>query len=67
MKFLEWLKGKNRRQKLKEKYCSLMRRAYEIAPKNKKKSDYLNKKARNILRELKKLENRQDFSHNHSG
>lgn len=61
MRFFEWLKGKNKRQKLKEKYCSLMRRAYEIAPKNKKKSDALNQKACSILREIKRLE----FNHLH--
>jgi len=61
MNFFEWLKGKNRRQKLKEKYCSLMRKAYEIAPKNKKKSDYLNKKARQILSELKQMDMNQAY------
>lgn len=51
-----WKKNNDRIQKLKERYTRLMRRAYEIAPKNKKKSDYLNQEARQILHELRRLE-----------
>lgn len=53
---LGWIKTKNKREKLRERYCSLMKRAYRIAPKNKKKSDSLNKEAKSILRELRKME-----------
>ena len=51
-----WKKNNDRIQKLREKYSRLMRRAYEIAPKNKQKSVYLNREARQILQELRKLE-----------
>ncbi|MBQ0737985.1 Lacal_2735 family protein [Mesonia mobilis] len=51
-----WKKNNDRIQKLREKYSRLMRKAYEIAPKNKQKSDYLNREARQILQELRKLE-----------
>ncbi|MDR6300591.1 Lacal_2735 family protein [Mesonia maritima] len=65
MKIFDWLKSQNKREKLKAKYCYLMRRAYEIAPRNKQKSDALNKRARNILQELKKIEFNQELRHSH--
>ncbi|MBW2961009.1 Lacal_2735 family protein [Mesonia aestuariivivens] len=51
-----WNQNKDRIQRLKEKYTRLMKRAYEIAPRNKKKSDYLNSEAKQILQELRILE-----------
>ncbi|MAN25888.1 MAG: hypothetical protein CMH15_00260 [Mesonia sp.] len=51
-----WNKNNDRIQRLKEKYTRLMRKAYEIAPKNKRKSDYFNQEARQILQELRRLE-----------
>ncbi len=51
-----WKKNNDRIQRLKEKYTRLMRKAYEIAPKNKQKSDYFNQEARQILQELRRLE-----------
>jgi len=56
MKMLDWIKRKTKKERLKEKYCELMRRAYQIAPKNKRKSDRLNSEAKRILIELRKLE-----------
>ncbi|PZW39630.1 hypothetical protein LX95_01992 [Mesonia algae] len=56
MKMLDWIKKKTKKERLKEKYCELMKRAYQIAPKNKRKSDKLNEKARVVLIEIRKLE-----------
>ena len=56
MKMLDWIKKKTKKERLKEKYCELMKRAYQIAPKNKSKSDRLNEKARVVLIEIRKLE-----------
>lgn len=38
-----------------EKYTRLMHRAYEIAVRDKEKSDRLNAKAKKILRELRRM------------
>ncbi|MFZ0488811.1 MAG: Lacal_2735 family protein [Salegentibacter sp.] len=38
-----------------EKYTQLMHRAYEIAVRDKAKSDRLNAKAKKILRELRRM------------
>jgi hypothetical protein len=53
---LGWKNSKDKIQNLREKYARLMRKAYEIAPKNKHKSDHLNKEARKTLKELRLLE-----------
>lgn len=53
---IDWIKTKTKIERLKEKYCQLMKRAYLIAPRSKSKSDALNKKAKNVLIELRKLE-----------
>lgn len=53
---LDWIKKKTKKERLKEKYCELMKRAFQIAPKNKRKSDKLNEKARVVLIEIRKLE-----------
>jgi hypothetical protein len=53
---LDWIKKKTKKERLKQKYCELMKRAYQIAPKNKRKSDKLNEKARVVLIEIRKLE-----------
>jgi len=53
---LDWINKKTKKERLKEKYCELMKRAYQIAPKNKRKSDKLNEKARVVLIEIRKLE-----------
>jgi len=51
-----WKNSTDKIQNLREKYVRLMRKAYEIAPKNKKKSDFFNYEARQTLKELRKLE-----------
>lgn len=56
MNMLRWKKDNDRLQRLKDKYAKLMKKAYYIAPKNKEKSDYLNREARKILQEVKRLE-----------
>ena len=58
---LDWTKRKTKIERLKEKYCELMKRAYLIAPRSKSKSDALNNKAKRILIELKTL----DLNHLH--
>lgn len=58
---LDWTKRKTKIERLKEKYCELMKRAYLIAPRSKSKSDALNKKAKRVLIELKTL----DLNHLH--
>lgn len=56
MKLLNWIETKTKRDKLRERYCALMKKAYQIAPKNKRKSDLLNREAKSVLRELRKIE-----------
>lgn len=61
MKMLDWIKNKTKIERLKEKYCELMKRAYLIAPRSKSKSDALNKEAKKVLIELRRL----DLNHLH--
>ncbi len=56
MKMFDWIKNKDRKERLKTKYCALMRKAYQIAPRNKEKSDRLNDKAKQLLKELRNLD-----------
>lgn len=49
-----WRNKRSHIDRLKEKYQSLMKKAFLVAPKNKKKSDYLNRQARRIFQELKR-------------
>lgn len=58
---LNWQKNKNKKERLKTKYCALMRKAYKIAPRNKEKSDKLNDKAKQLLKELKNLDVQNNF------
>lgn len=51
-----WKNNKDKIESLRKKYSKLMKRAYEIAPKNKTKSDNLNTQARLILQEIKRTE-----------
>ncbi|WP_073152664.1 Lacal_2735 family protein [Mesonia phycicola] len=51
-----WKNNKDKIDSLRKKYTKLMKRAYEVAPKNKSKSDDLNHQARLILQELKRTE-----------
>lgn len=47
--------NKSIEERLAEKYTQLMHRAYEIALRDKEKSDRLNAKAKKILRELRRM------------
>ncbi|MDT0293143.1 Lacal_2735 family protein [Mesonia ostreae] len=58
---MDWIKSKTRLERLKEKYCQLMKRAYRIAPRSKSKSDALNEKAKMVLIKIRML----DFNHLH--
>ncbi|MBQ4820400.1 Lacal_2735 family protein [Aquimarina sp. MMG016] len=54
---LGWLKHKTQLQKLEDKYCKLMKNSYQVALKDKDKSDAIHKKANQILHQIKKLQN----------
>ena len=49
-------------ERLQEKYTFLMRRSFELAVVDKKRSDLLNEKACMILQEIRRMENDQDVS-----
>ncbi|WP_298543741.1 Lacal_2735 family protein [uncultured Aquimarina sp.] len=53
-----WFKDKTDLQKLRKRYCRLMKNAYNIAIKDKEKSDLLHEEANKILTEIKKIEHR---------
>ncbi|MCX2839388.1 MULTISPECIES: Lacal_2735 family protein [Salinimicrobium] len=47
-------------ERLREKYCFLMRRSFELALVDKLRSDMLNDKACKILKEIRRMEQSQD-------
>ena len=47
---------KTKEEKLCQKYSSLMNRAFQAALTNKRKSDELNARAKNVLEELRSLD-----------
>lgn len=47
-------------ERLQEKYCFLMRQAFELALVDKTRSDMLNDKACKILQEIRRMEKTQD-------
>ncbi|MGB7786345.1 MAG: Lacal_2735 family protein [Salinimicrobium sp.] len=49
-------------ERLQEKYTFLMRRSFELAVVDKKRSDLLNEKACKILQEIRRMEKDQDAS-----
>ncbi|WP_299437945.1 Lacal_2735 family protein [uncultured Aquimarina sp.] len=51
-----WSKDKTDLKKLQKQYCRLMKSAYNLAIKNKEKSDRLHDEANQILAEIKKIE-----------
>ncbi|WP_378177257.1 Lacal_2735 family protein [Aquimarina sp. SS2-1] len=55
-----WAKEKTNLEKLKKKYCRLMKTAYNLAIKDKEKSDRLHEEASKILQEIKKIEQQSD-------
>ncbi|MDY8134160.1 Lacal_2735 family protein [Aquimarina sp. 2201CG5-10] len=50
-------KNKTKLQQLQERYCKLMKTAYDVALKDKGKSDLLHEEADLILSEIQKLQN----------
>ncbi|KAA1246050.1 Lacal_2735 family protein [Aquimarina sp. RZ0] len=50
------LKGKTELERLQKQYSKMMKNAYELALKDKTKSDDLHEKASKILIEIKKIE-----------
>lgn len=53
---IEWLRNKTKLQKLQYKYCKLMKSAYTLAPKDKKKSDLIHEEANKIMKEIQELQ-----------
>ena len=53
----DWWRNKSELQKLQDRYCKLMKKAYKIAIKDKDKSDLLHKQAHNIMEKIKRIEN----------
>ncbi|AXT56208.1 Lacal_2735 family protein [Aquimarina sp. MMG015] len=51
-----WTKDKSNLDKLQKRYCRLMKNAYNLAIKNKEKSDLLHEEASKLLIEIKKLQ-----------
>lgn len=47
-------------ERLREKYCFLMRRSFELAVVDKSRSDVLNDKACKILQEIRRMERTQE-------
>ncbi|WP_299213710.1 Lacal_2735 family protein [uncultured Aquimarina sp.] len=56
--FYWWSKDKTDLQKLQKRYCRLIKNAYNLAIKDKEKSDLLHEEANKILTEIKKMEHR---------
>ncbi len=54
-----WSKSKSELQKLQEMYCKLMKSSYEVALRDKRKSDELHKKAHQILSQIEILKTSQ--------
>lgn len=52
----EWLHNKSELQLLKERYCKLMKKAYQLALKDKGRSDKINMQAKLILLRIQELE-----------
>ncbi|SEL78800.1 hypothetical protein SAMN04487910_3254 [Aquimarina amphilecti] len=50
-----WPRDKSNLEKLQKRYCRLMKTAYNLAIKNKEKSDLIHDEANKILIEIKKL------------
>ncbi len=57
-----WLRNKTKLQRLQSSYCKLMKNAYNMALKDKGKSDLLHKEACDILTEIKKMESNTSSS-----
>ncbi|WP_445012616.1 Lacal_2735 family protein [Aquimarina mycalae] len=53
---LNRLRGKTELQKLQSQYCKLVKSSYNLAIKDKDKSDHLHKEAIKILDQIKKIE-----------
>lgn len=50
---MNWFKRETKLDKLKKRYSELMRKSYEVALRDKKKSDFFHEKAEEILDEIK--------------
>ncbi|MAT90725.1 MAG: hypothetical protein CMC35_08520 [Flavobacteriaceae bacterium] len=51
----QWLKGKTKLDRLKERYSHLMKRSFRIALHNKEESDRINREARKLYEQIKYL------------
>lgn len=52
---MNWFKRETKLEKLKKRYKSLMRRSYEIALKDKEKSDHIHDKAEAVFKQIQLL------------
>ncbi|RFN59969.1 Lacal_2735 family protein [Marixanthomonas ophiurae] len=52
---MNWFKKETKLDKLKKRYKYLMRKSYEIALKDKEKSDYIHDKAEAVFEQIKSL------------
>lgn len=50
---MNWFKRETKLDKLKKRYSELMRKSYEVAIKDKNKSDFFHEKAEEILDKIK--------------
>ncbi|WP_378187030.1 Lacal_2735 family protein [Aquimarina sp. W85] len=59
---ITWLKNRNRLQRLRNKYCRLMKNSFVIALKDKHKSDQINTEACALLKEIRRLESFENLT-----
>lgn len=59
---LNWLKQKTEIEKLKERYCQLMKKSFKTALKDRKKSEKLRKEAKVIYDRIKKYDSQKEAS-----
>jgi hypothetical protein len=55
LKMMNWFRKKSRIEKLKERYRFLMRRSFEIALRDREKSDQIHRQADKIFQEINYL------------
>ncbi|RZT00200.1 hypothetical protein EV197_1436 [Aquimarina brevivitae] len=58
----DWIQNKTELQLLKEKYCKLMKKSYQLALSDKKKSDALNLEAKQLLSKIKDYEAEKEIA-----
>lgn len=59
---LKWFKNKSELDKLKERYCRLMKKSFKIALRDRKRSDKLRKEAKVLYDRIKKYDTQKKAS-----